>query len=238
MTTVTPTRAGWAILVLASCNASPAPTGSPEASSRPGVSDAPRWVECTEASRAPMEALLLARHHLERVDDRVDGLTCVTIQLAHQPAFFVELVASHEDKRHKLRGVLATDGTTELVALRDANLEWAQQRGGKATFETIDLDGDHVDEIVVHYEDRRQRLAEWIDVLAIRDRVLLEHRGPRISYDDPDIEETCHGVLASERAGSATHLVVTTTGSTGKSEHCLGNGRHVFALEADALVER
>jgi hypothetical protein len=228
---------GCMILLLVGCGTSAEPSASPEA---PPVATksaaAARWLECTEASRAPMEAVLLARHHLEKVDDRVDGLRCVTMQLAEHPAFFVELVASEHDQRRRLHGVVALDGTTELVALRDANLGWAQQRGGKVTFETVDLDGDARDEVLVHYDDRRQ-LAEWVDVIAIRDRALVERKGPRVSYDDPDVEETCRGVLATERVGAATHLVVTTTGSTGKSEHCLDNGRHVFALESDLLVE-
>jgi hypothetical protein len=44
--------------------------------------------------------------------------------------------------------------------------------------------------------------------------------------------------LTTERVGSAVHLVVTTTASTGKSDHCLDRGRHVFALEGDHLVAR
>jgi hypothetical protein len=185
-----------------------------------------------------MEATLLARYHLEKTDDRIDGLRCVTIQLADQPGFFVELVAAQGDRHRRLLGVVGTNGTTELVGLRDGHLEWAQLRGGKVSFETIDLDGDHLDEVVVHYDDRRQDAAAWLDVIAIRGRGLAEITGPRVSYDDPDLDDDrCHGVLATVRAGAATHLVVTTSASTGKSDHCLARGRHVFALDADRLIE-
>jgi len=185
-----------------------------------------------------MEATLLARYHLEKLQDRVDGLRCVTIQLAQQPAFFIELIGSERDRHHRLLGVVATDGTTELVGLRDGRLDWPRLRDGKVSFEPIDLDGDRSDEILVHYEDRRQDAGSWLDVVAIRGRGLAEITGPRISYADPDLDDDrCHGVLTTERAGIATHLVVTTTESTGRSDHCLDQGRHAFALDTDRLVE-
>lgn len=194
------------------------------------------WIECTEASRAPMEATLLARHGLEVLDDP-DGLTCVTVQLADAPAFFVELVGATGDRRRRLHGVLAIDRTTELVPLREASFQWAVLLGGKVAFETIDLDGDGADEVLVHYDDHRQLASAWVDVIAIRGRTLREIEGPRISYEDPDLDERCHGVLARERTGAGVRLVVTTSLSTGRSEHCLARGRHVFALEGDRLVE-
>lgn len=184
-----------------------------------------------------MEAALLAKYRLDKTDERIDGLRCVTIQLGAQPAFFVELIAAEGEKHRRLLGAVATDGTTELVGLRDGRLEWAQLRGGKVWFETLDLDGDRSDEVIVHYDDLRQDAASWIDVIALRGRTLTEIVGPRVSYDDPDLDDdVCHGVLSTERAGAATHLVVTTTASTGKSDHCLPQGRHVFALDADRLV--
>jgi hypothetical protein len=228
----------WAMLVAVGCGkASAPPASSAPAVATPAHADAARWLECTETSRAPMERVLLARHHLEKGNAWAEGLKCVTIQLAQQPAFFIELVGSHDDTRHRLHGVVATDATTELIALRETALDWAQLRGGIVSFETIDLDSDGTDEIIVHYGDQRQRAAEWIDVVAIRNGTLVELKGPRISYDDPDLGETCHGILTSEPAGASRHLVVTTTASTGESEHCLGAGRHVFAVEVDRLVE-
>jgi len=74
-------------------------------------------------------------------------------------------------------------------------------------------------------------------VIAIRDRQLVELAGPRIAYDDPDLDEHCLGALTREPVGKATHLVVTTTASTGASAVCLSEGRHVFALDAGQLVE-
>jgi hypothetical protein len=231
-------RPAWALLALIACDESSTPTADPAAETPQEPSPAARWLECTESVRAPMEATLLTRYHLEKSDERVDGLRCVTIQLGAQPAFFVELIASEGERHRRLLGALATDATTELVGLRDGRLEWAQLRGGKVWFETIDLDGDRSDEVIVHYDDLRQDAASWIDVIALRGRTLTEISGPRIAYDDSDLDDDqCHGVLTTERAGTATHLVVTTTASTGKSDHCLDDGRHVFALDADRLVE-
>ena len=224
-----------ALVAVAACGSSSAPSPAPAV--RDAATGA-RWIECTETQRAPMEALLLRRTHLVKQDGRLDGLTCVTMQLRRGPAFFVELVGIEGDQRHRLHGVIATDGTTELVPLREATLDWAQLRGGRVWFETLDLDGDGNDELVVHRGDERQPLAEWLDLVAIRGRKILELAGPRVSWDDPDIGEHCHGVITREKAGRATELVITTSDSTGASEHCLANGRHVFALDGDRLVER
>lgn len=227
----------WASVAPVGCGSSPSPAPDPT-ETRHDASSAARWLECTESVRAPMETVLLARYHLEKTDERIDGLRCVTIQLGPQPAFFVELIGSQRERHRRLIGAMATDGTTELVGLRDGRLEWAQLRGGKVWFETIDLDGDRSDEVIVHYDDLRQDAASWIDVIALRGRGLTEIVGPRISFDDPDLDdETCHGVLTTQRAGTATQLVVTTSSSTGKSDHCLETGRHVFALDTDRLVE-
>lgn len=237
------TRSGWialALLALPGCGRSgdpPASQAGQVAAAPPGPGAKPTWVECTEASRAPMEATLLARYHLELSDDPSWGLRCVTIQLADQPAFFVELVGAEGDQRRQLHGVVATDGKTELVPLRAAHLDWVQLRGGKLSFETLDLDGDHADEILLHADDRRQVAATWVDVISIHGRTLSEISGPRIAFEDPELDERCPGVLTIEPAGAGRHLVVTTTGSTGRSEHCLGDGRHEFALDADRLVE-
>jgi hypothetical protein len=216
----------------------PEPAPAPTAASA-GSAAAPKqkWIECTEAQRAPMQAALLARNHLAAPDEKVDGLTCVTIQLAHQPAFFVELVGTRDEKRHRLHGVLATDGSSELVPLHDAPLDFAQLRGGKVWFETIDLDGDGTEELVVHRGDELHPSAEWIDLVAIRGAALVELKGPRLSYDDPDLDESCRATLATAPEGAVRVLVVTTMKSTGASEHCLAQGRHVFALAGDKLVQ-
>jgi hypothetical protein len=229
----------WALLVPVALTACGKSTSTEDrAPAAIDAAAAPRWLECTESLRAPMEATLLERYKLTRDDERVDGLRCVTIQLAQQPAFFVELIGTEGDRHRRLLGVVATNGTTELVGLRDAKLEWTQLRGGKVSFETLDLDGDRADEIVVHHDDRRQDAASWIDVIVIRGRGLAEISGPRISYDDPDLDDDrCAGVLTTRRAGTATHLVVTMQSSTGKSDHCIALGTHVYALDADRLIE-
>lgn len=223
-------------VALIGCGQAPAP--APDPTETRDAAPTARWLECTESIRAPMEKTLLARYRLERTDERVDGLRCVTIQLGHQPAFFVELIGADGEQHRRLLGAVATDGSTELVGLRAGRLEWAQLRGGKVWFETMDLDGDRSDEVIVHHDDLRQDAASWIDVIALRGRALTEIAGPRISFDDPDLDDDqCHGVLTTQRVGAATHLIVTTTKSTGKSDHCLADGRHAFALDTDRLVE-
>lgn len=232
-------RRALPLLVLAACGNSAAPSDGRSEPSRREPSRVP-WVECTESIRAPMEAALLARYHLAKTDERIDGLRCVTVQLATQPALFVELIATEPgaDRHRRMLGVLATDGTTELVGLRDASLSWDRLKGAKVSFETVDLDGDHADEIIVHHADPRLDAGAWIDVVVIRGRGLSEISGPRIAHADPDVDDDqCDGALTTERAGPATHLVVTTTHSTGASDHCLAQGRHVFALDVDRLVE-
>lgn len=184
-----------------------------------------------------MEVALLARYKLERTDERTDGLTCVTLQLPAGPAFFVELVGAHDDQRRRLHGIVAVDGTTELVPLRDAKLDWAQLRGGKVWFETVDLDGDGREDLVVHRGDARHATAEKIDVVAIREHALVELEGPKIAYDDSDLDEECRGTLAREKAGKAVHLVVDVTRSSGPTEHCMAAGRHVYELAGDRLLE-
>lgn len=194
------------------------------------------WRECTEAFRAPMEQRVLGRRGLEPLDDRTEALRCVTLQIAGEPAFFVEVIATTGDRQLRLQGVMRVDGEGELIALREAPLSWPQLLGGQAAFETIDLDGDGTDEVLVHYDDRRQVRSSWIDVIVIRGDRLLELAGPRIAHDDGDLDEHCDGTLSRERVDGATHLVVTTTTSSGASEHCLGVGRHVFALDGERLV--
>lgn len=240
-----PAVLGSVLLLALGCGRSPAPTlDEPPASARApatrparAVATTAGWIECTEASRAPMEARLLARHGLEQEDPWIDRLQCVTIQLASAPAFFVQLVATDGDKHHRLHGVVALDGTTELVPLREARFVWTQLVGGKVSLETLDLDGDGADEVLVRYDDHRQLISDAVDVIAIRGRDLLELAGPPIAFHDPDLDERCHGTLAFEPAAPGVRLVVTTRGSTGRSEHCLDDGRHAFALIADRLVE-
>lgn len=108
------------LILLAGCGSSDEPTVT--AATPRDAAAAARWLECTESVRAPMERTLLSRYHLGKRDDRDDGLRCVTIQVALQPAFFVELDAAEGDHHRRLIGVVATDGTTELVGLRDGHL--------------------------------------------------------------------------------------------------------------------
>lgn len=242
-----------ALVAAVACNKST----SDGSKNRPARRDAgARWQECTDDARSRMEAELLARFDMTISDNRRHGLTCVTIQYARRPAFFVELVGERDGRRRRLHGVLAMDQTLPLVSLRDAKLDWAQLRGARVWFETVDLDGDGTDELLVHRSDDRYPIAEWIDLVVIREPRLVELKGPGISYDDPDIGDACQGTLTIENpstaavrstpsgvrseiesVGTAQHLVVTTTRSNGLSEHCLASGRHVFTLVGERLVE-
>ncbi len=214
------------LLALVACGRSgdPPPTPAP---ARAKVA----WQECTEAARAKMEAALAARTHLGDA-----ALTCVTIGLAGQPGFFVELTGRRGDAPVRLHGVIALDGTTELVKLAPAVARGIQIPRAMVWFETLDLDGDGSEDIVAHRRDPRFERAEWLDVTAVRGDTLVEIEGPPVAYEDPDLEETCRGTLSQRRAGAATHLVIDVAASSGESEHCLTPGRHVLALAGDRLV--
>ena len=190
------------------------------------------WQECTEAARATMEAALAARMHL------TDGaLTCVTIALAGQPGYFVELTGRRGDAPVRLHGVIALDGTTELVKLAPAVARGIQIPRAMVWFETLDLDGDGSEDILAHRRDPRFEHAEWLDVTAVRGDTLVEIEGPPVAYEDPDLEETCRGTLSEARAGKATHLVIDVAASSAESEHCLPPGRHELALAGDKLAD-
>jgi hypothetical protein len=190
------------------------------------------WQECTEAARAKMEGALSARMHLSGA-----ALTCVTVGLASQPGYFVELTGRRGDAPVRMHGVIALDGTTELVKLAPAVARGIQIPRAMVWFETLDLDGDGVEDIVAHRRDPRFERAEWLDVTAVRGDTLVEIEGPPVAYDDPDLEETCHGRLSETRAGKATHLVIDVASSSGESEHCLTPGRHELALAGDRLAD-
>lgn len=190
------------------------------------------WQECTDTARAKMETALSERAHLTGA-----SLTCVTIALASQPGYFVELTGRRGDAPVRLHGVIALDGTTELVKLSPAVSRGIQIPRAMVWFETLDLDGDGADDILAHRRDPRFERAEWLDVTAVRGDALVEIEGPPVAYDDPDLEETCRGILSETRAGKATHLVITVAASSGESEHCLPVGRHELALAGDRLAD-
>ncbi len=231
---------GLALIALVGCGTSEPPPPPPSplvvASAHAAPAGVPSsWVECAEPYRAKLEVGLGKRHGVDRSDAAIDGARCLTIQLDHAPAFYVELIGVDARAAHrKLRGVVALDAATELVALRDADLDWAQLEGGQASFEAFDLDGDGTDELIAHRSDDRHALDEWIDIVRVRGAAL---RGPRISYDntrfDPEEIEKCTGTLSQ----LGHDLVLTTLTSTGKGEHCRPIGKHVFTLTGDQLVE-
>jgi hypothetical protein len=214
------------LLALVACGRS---TDAPPAP--PSTHGKVAWQECTEAARAKMETALSDRMHLTG-----GALTCVTVGLASQPGYFVELTGKRGDAPVRLHGVLALDGTTELVKLSPAVSRGIQIPRAMVWFETIDLDGDGTDDILAHRRDPRFERAEWLDVTAVRGDALVEIEGPPVAYDDPDLEETCRGTLSEARAGKGTHLVIDVAASSGESEHCLSVGRHVLALSGDRLV--
>lgn len=237
------------LVAVAACGngAAPAPTTAPAPHA------ALAWQECTEAARSRMETALIAREGLERLDAGAPALTCITIQLAAQagptsaarggPAntpevgYFVELIGRRAGEPVRLHGVLALDGTTELIPLGPAAARGVQIPRAMVWFEAVDLDGDGTDDLIAHRRDPRFERAEWIDVIAVRGRTLIDIEGPPVAHADPDVDEACNGSLIERRDGSATHLVVAVTSSSGDSEHCLGLGRHELALAGDRLVE-
>ena len=178
-----------------------------------------------------MEAVLTERTHLT-----AGALTCVTVAVASQPGYFVELTGRRADAPLRLHGVIALDGTTELVKLAPAALRGIQIPRAMVWFETVDLDGDGSEDILAHRSDPRLPRAEWLDVTAVRGDALVEIEGPPVAYEDPDLDETCRGTLSQTRVGKAMHLVIDVSASTGESEHCLARGRHVLALAGDRLV--
>ncbi len=220
------------LVALVACKGGSAPAPATHEPPRPAA----KWQECTEAARAKMEAALTARLHLERLDPEASALTCVTIALSGQPAYFVELTGRRGDAPVRLHGVIALDGTTELIKLSPAVARGIQIPRAMVWFETVDLDGDGTDDILAHRRDPRFERAEWLDVVAVRGDALVEIEGPPVAYDDPDLEETCRGTLSEQRAGAATQLVVTVAASSGESDHCLPPGKHVLSLSGDKLV--
>ena len=227
------------LVFVAACGSSSAPTPAPArtGSAAPQVA----WQECTDAARARMESALVAREGLERRDaqagEQMPALTCVTMQLGHEPGFFVELVGRRDGAPVRLHGVLALDGTTELIPIAPAAARGVQIPRAMVYFETVDLDGDGTDDLIAHRRDPRLPRAEWLDVIAVRGRTLVDIEGPPVAHEDPDVDEACTGTLSEKRSGSATHLVVAVTASTGESEHCLATGRHELALAGDRLIE-
>jgi len=219
----------------------------------PKVAPAPHaalaWQECTEVARARMETALVAREGLEKLDAEAPALTCITIQLAPsgagsppagsvpQAGYFVELVGRRAGEPVRLHGVLGLDGTTELIPLAPAASRGVQIPRAMVWFEAVDLDGDGTDDLIAHRRDPRFERAEWIDVIAVRGRTLIDIAGPQVAHEDPDVDEACNGLLTERRDGSATHLVVAVTKSSGDSGDCLGLGRHELALAGDRLVE-
>lgn len=220
------------LLVVVACNGGGAPAPATHEAPRPAA----KWQECTEAARARMEAAITARLHLERLDPEASALTCVTLAFGGQPAYFVEVTGRRADAPVRLHGVIALDGTTELVKLSPAVERGLAIPRAMVWFETVDLDGDGSDDILAHRRDPRLPRAEWLDVVAVRGDALVEIEGPPVAYDDPDLEEACRGTLSEQRVGKATQLVVAVAESTGASDHCLAAGKHVLALSGDRLV--
>jgi len=215
------------LLALVACGRSGDPPPAP-----PPARAKVAWQECTEAARAKMEAALGGRTHVTG-----GTLTCVTIGLAGQPGYFVELTGRRGDAPVRLHGVIALDGTTELVKLSPAVARGIQIPRAMVWFETVDLDGDGTDDVLAHRRDPRFERAEWLDVTAVRGDALVEIEGPPVAYDDPDLEETCRGTVSELRAGKAMHLVIDVAASSGASEHCLSTGRHELALAGDRLAD-
>jgi hypothetical protein len=137
--------------------------------------------------------------------------------------------------------VEVVDGESGIVALDGSDLVPFTARD-KAVFtgvrdsQTVDLDGDGVDEIVeTMHRDPHEPMSgteTWLEVRRIRDRRLVSLTGPYTSVTRQDLG-TCRGEV--RLAGRTIVVTVETTGLP--PSDCLTAGTHTFALTQNAIVE-
>ena len=124
-------------------------------------------------------------------------------------------------------GVLAEDGTTELVAFVPA-------APNVIACATVDLNGDGTDEIVETLEQReRASTTQWLEIQRIDDRTLTRLRGPHTNVDHRDL-----GGCTAEVQLAGQTIVITVAHAPGiPPSDCLKPGTHTFALDKRAIVE-
>ena len=143
------------------------------------------------------------------------------------PGFYV--IAESDGARRA--GVLASDGTTELVAFARRITEDGLDVVACAT---VDLDGDGVEEVVSTLrETRHAGTTEWIEIERLTGRGLATIRGPYTSVDHDDLGR-CTGEL--RLAGQTIVIDVEHAPGIPPSD-CLAAGPHAFAIDDDAIVE-
>ena len=167
----------------------------------------------------------------ERVDAIASHLRAAVVRCVPgrfpTPGFYI---VAATDAAHRA-GVLADDGTTELVTFTRRIEEDGHDFVASAT---VDLDGDGVDEIVSTLrETRHAGTTEWIEIERISGTALATIRGPYTSVDHDDLG-SCTGEL--RLAGQTIVIDVEHAPGIPPSD-CLAPGPHAFALDGDAIVE-
>jgi hypothetical protein len=177
---------------------------------------------CTEERVAAIAAVLQTRWHR----DEPPAVRCVPGRFP-TPGFYI-LADTGDDHR---AGVLADDGTTELVAFARRALP---DDHAVIACATVDLDGDGVEEIVETLrETRHAGTTEWIEIERITGARLATIRGPYTSVDHDDL-----GGCAGELRLAGQTIVIEVAHAPGiPPSDCLAAGPHAFALDDNAVVE-
>jgi hypothetical protein len=137
--------------------------------------------------------------------------------------------------RHRL--IVPRAGTADLASAKDVE---TPESGGRLddheySFAALDLDGDGRDEILVTdaFEHHGLASSTSYQILAVHGATLALAPGTLVAESGGSQWPQCEGTVAPERAGAATHLVLTAAGGA----DCPSPGRHTWALVGGALAE-
>jgi hypothetical protein len=129
-------------------------------------------------------------------------------------------------------------------ALTDAALR-RQPLVADASYETIDLDGDGVDEILMRRRDREAHgTATNLEVIRVGGGRLVRAGKVRLTYEgvDPDLPDgpmvTCTGSVRYLHHPDRGYLLEIVASRTAPSELCLADGVHQFELGVHGLRRR
>jgi hypothetical protein len=138
----------------------------------------------------------------------------------------------------EVSGVVATDGTPDVVAHSIAEIPGGDVDDVHASYQAADLDGDGTDELVKVMEiSKHGYTLVTASVLRVRGGALEQIDGPVVAYDDSAVEpgtaSSCEGAVALQ----GRQIVITVKNRHGDPDSCLAVGRHAFELRAGKLVE-
>jgi len=171
----------------------------------------------------------MAKHLQARWNTPAPPIVRCTPGLFPTPGFFVEV----DDGTTNRTGVLADDGTTELVAFASESTVVATT---VVECSTVDLDGDGVDEIVETWQRAPQgtmAATNWLEVRSVREHAFAKARGPFTSVYHPDL-----GGCSAEVKLAGHTIVVEVHNLPGiPPSDCLAQGTHTFALDKGAVIE-